>query len=153
MCGVTGTSKPSRLVRPCSVVFHRWALDRVSLWIFTVSFRRVFTVIRSGFQVDLSRNVANSQRFRATIWLREFWSRFHSDSLRDSVMGGIFDNANYGQNESRDTLAWDNVILARCRRDFYIARWMNLQSKRSSTRGLWPRPNVLEGLWPLHGPP
>ena len=106
----------------------RPSLDRVSLWIFTVSFRRVFTVIRSGFEVDLSRNVANrrefttfsrnsmasrslvafsqwfeadskwiwvetsriaanSQRFRATVWLREVWSRFHSDSLRDSVMG------------------------------------------------------------------
>ena len=35
----------------------------------------------------MSRIAANSQRFRATVWLREFWSRFHSDSLRDSVMG------------------------------------------------------------------
>ena len=37
--------------------------------------------------VETSRIAANSQRFRATVWLREFWSRFHSDSLRDSVMG------------------------------------------------------------------
>ena len=29
----------------------------------TVSFRRVFTVIRSGFEVDLSRNVANRREF------------------------------------------------------------------------------------------
>ena len=35
----------------------------VSLRIFTVSFSRVFTVIRSRFEVDLSRNVANRREF------------------------------------------------------------------------------------------
>ena len=42
--------------------------------------------------MDLSRIAANSQRFRATVWLREFWSRFHSDSLQDSVMGYSHDS-------------------------------------------------------------
>ena len=40
--------------------------------------------------VEKSRIAANSQRFRATVWLREFWSRFHSDSLGDSVMGKLW---------------------------------------------------------------
>ena len=107
-----------------------------------------------GGPADLNfRHVTMGIRSRDTIWSKP----------QATKISLIFDNANYGQknsrNESRDTLAWDNVILARCRRDFYIARWMNLQSKRSSTRGLWPRPKVLEGPgpsmappWPLHGP-
>ena len=75
------------------------------------------------------RHVTMGIRSRDTIWSKP-------PATQISL---IFDNANYGQNilrTSRDTLAWDNVILALCRRDFYIARWMNLQSKRSSTRGL-----------------
>ena len=35
--------------------------------------------------MDSSRNVASSQRFHTTVWLCEFWSRFHSDSLRLAV--------------------------------------------------------------------
>ena len=50
---------------------------------FTVSFGRVFTVIR----VETSRIAANSQRFRATVWLHVFSSRFHRDSLRLGVEG------------------------------------------------------------------
>ena len=45
--------------------------------------------IRSGLIFESKRIAANSQRFRATVWLREFWSRCHSDSLRDSVMGWL----------------------------------------------------------------
>ena len=37
-----------------------------------------FEAIRSGDDAD-------SQRFRATVWLRELWSRFHSDSQRLTV--------------------------------------------------------------------
>ena len=49
---------------------------------FTVSFGR-------GFDADLTSRI----RFRATVWLREFWSRFHSDSLlgRDKP----YANSNY----------------------------------------------------------
>ena len=49
-----------------------------------MSFGRVFTVIRSGIEVDSSRNVANRREF--TTFLRNSVSRvlvaFSSDSLR-----------------------------------------------------------------------
>ena len=75
-------SYPAWAVSTVATSHQIWPMTESSCE-YSLSFRRVFTVIRSGFEVDLSRNVANSQRFRATVWLREFSSRFHSDSLRD----------------------------------------------------------------------
>ena len=61
-----------------------------------MSFDRVFTVIRSEFEVDLSQNVENRRKF--TTFSRNSMASqilvgFHSDSLRYSVMGdGVTDH-------------------------------------------------------------
>ena len=57
--------------------------DRVSLRIFTVSFGRVFTVIRSGFEVDLSRNVAHRREFTTFSRNNSFTATSSHVSLQD----------------------------------------------------------------------
>ena len=45
---------------------------------FTVNFGRRFTEVWSRIR---SNSKCMESTFRAIVWLREFWSRFHSDSL------------------------------------------------------------------------